>query len=162
MRVLFIRHAAAEDKGSFGGNDMLRPLTEEGRAKAQAAFKTLARIYPAIDMIVSSEAVRARETAKILSQCFNDAKIEENLLFNPGSDFAGFRKLIGTLWGKYETVALVGHEPDFSTILASVVSEGILRIDVKKASCIEVDVNRIGKGEIKALLPPSVIISAKR
>ncbi len=158
MRVLFIRHAIAEDKKKPGDSDLQRPLTEEGRQKARIVFKALGRVYPPLDHIYASEAVRARQTAEILSQCFADARITETALLNPGSHFQNFRKLLGEVPAGCDCIAVVGHDPDLSRMVAEATGSASLRVDMKKASCIEVDVNTIGKGELKAFLPPRILI----
>lgn len=157
MRVLFVRHAAAADKGAFMGLDLNRPLTDAGREDARRMFKALSRIYPEPNLVISSKAVRARETADIFCSCFGKLKPAESSLLNPGCGFKDFRSLISELVGKPELIVLVGHEPDFSNILGQVIANSGLRIDVKKASCIEVDMNGICKGELKLVLTPSVV-----
>lgn len=157
MQVLFIRHAAAEDKAGYRGRDHARPLSADGRKQAKVAFNGLARIFGKLDLIVSSEAVRARETAEILSQAFARVPVTESSLLNPGANHPAFVKVLRKLCGDRETVALVGHDPDFSRILAAVVADGHLRIEVKKASCVAADVNSLGKGELKLVLPPGAV-----
>jgi phosphohistidine phosphatase len=157
MRILFIRHAAAADQAASGHSDLDRPLTDEGREEARAMFKALAGLYPRPNLIVSSQAARAIETAEIFFSCFGKAKRIESELLNPGSDFKDFQKLIAGLSGRPELVVLVGHEPDFSRILGQIIADGCLRIDVKKASCIEVDINSLCKGELKLMLSPKVV-----
>jgi phosphohistidine phosphatase len=162
MRVLFIRHATAADKAEFGGSDLDRPLTDEGREEARRMFKLLAGLYPEPNLVVSSEAVRARETAEICCSCFGKPKRIESSLLNPGSGFKEFRKLMAEVIGRPELVVVVGHEPDFSNILGQVTADGGLRIDVKKASCIEVDINSICKGELKLVLTPKAAAKLAR
>ena len=157
MRVLFIRHAAAADKTACGGSDLDRPLTDEGREDARRMFKALAGLYPEPNLVISSNATRARETADIFCSCFGKSKPTESSLLNPGSGFKEFRKVISELSGRPELVVLVGHEPDFSHILGQIVADGGLRIDVKKASCIEVDINSVCKGELKLMLTAKAV-----
>lgn len=157
MRVLFIRHGAAADKAMSGGSDLERHLTDEGREEARDMFKALATLYREPNLVISSAAVRARETAEIFSSCFGNAKLAESKLLNPGCAFKEFRKLVSELSGKADFIVIVGHEPDFSHILGQIIADGGLRIDVKKASCIEVDINSLCKGELKALLTPRAI-----
>ena len=162
MRVLFIRHAAAADKAAFSGSDLDRPLTDEGREDAGKMFKSLSALYPEPNLVISSNAVRARETADIFCTCFGKLKPIESSLLNPGSGFREFRTLISELAGRPEFVVLVGHEPDFSNILGQVIANGGLRIDVKKASCIEVDINSVCKGELKLVLTPKAVAKLAR
>ena len=157
MRVLFVRHAAASDKGMYTGADLDRPLTAEGREEARRMFKAIAVLYPMPNLVISSQAVRARETADIFCSCWNQLTTMESPFLNPGSCFKDLKRLFSELSEKPDFVVLVGHEPDFSNILGEVVAEGRLRIDVKKASCVEVDMNGIGKGELKLVLTPKVV-----
>ena len=75
MRVLFIRHAIALEREEFLEDDMLRPLSEEGKTKAAKAFGVYKSLFDKPDLILSSEAVRAKETAELLSHAFDHAKI---------------------------------------------------------------------------------------
>jgi len=160
MRVLFVRHAAAEDRAS-SGSDLDRRLTDEGRDDARAMFTSLSKLYPQPNLIISSKARRARETAKIFSLCFGKTEVIESDQLNPGCGFKEFRTLMGGLAGR-ELVVFVGHEPDFSNILGQIIGDGGLRIDVKKASCIEVDINSICKGELKLVLTPKAVAKLAR
>ena len=64
MKILFVRHAIAADPPDFrDASDLARPLTAEGRRKARRVFQALARFYDPPDLIVSSDATRARQTA---------------------------------------------------------------------------------------------------
>lgn len=157
MRVLFIRHAAAADRAPSGGSDLDRPLTDDGREDARRMFKALARLYPEPNAVISSEAVRAYETVDLFCEAFGKVKPAKSPLLNPGSGFKEFRKLVAEIGGKPELIAIFGHEPDFSCILGQIIGDGGLRIDVKKASCIEVDINSICKGELKLLLTPKAV-----
>jgi len=154
MKLLFVRHASAVDPLDFRGDDLLRPLTEDGVRKARKLFQTLARFYAAPELIVSSEAVRARQTADLLAEEFSKAERERTALLNPGADHTTLVRWLRALDRPLERVALVGHEPDISRMVGGAVAQGNLNIEVKKAACIEVDCNRIGRGELTLLLPP--------
>ena len=162
MRVLFVRHATAADKGAFGGSDLERPLTDEGREDARRMFKALSNLYPEPNQVISSNAVRARETAEIFCSCFGKSKPTESSLLNPGCGYKDFRKLVSELSARPDFVVIVGHEPDFSHILGQIIGDGGLRIDVKKASCIEVDINSICKGELKLMMTPKTVAKLAR
>ena len=155
MNTLFVRHAIAVDPAEFeGADDLLRPLTAEGRRKALKTFRALARFYATPELIVSSEATRARQTADVLAEVFPSAEREETPVFNPGADYPAFVRWLRGLDPKLERIAIVGHEPDISHMLAGIVAKGTLNIEVKKAACIEVDCNRLGRGELRLLFPP--------
>ena len=159
MKILFVRHAAAVDHENFkGASDLDRPLTKEGRSKAETVFKRLAEVYHKPGIILSSEAVRARQTAEILAKCLGNNEVVTTNILNPGCCIESFEEMVKMHIKKYESMAVVGHEPDFSGIISALVSDGSLRIDVKKASCIEVDVNSILKGVLTFAIPPKWMI----
>lgn len=162
MRVLFIRHATAADKAGFGGSDLDRPLTDDGKDSAKRVFETLARLYKGPMTVFSSEALRARETAEIFCKCFHVPGAVQTELLNPGSEFQDFRKLVSTVQKETEFLVVVGHEPDFSHILGNVVADGFLRIDVQKASCVEVEINSLCKGELKLVMTPKALEKLSR
>ncbi len=103
-----LRHGDAEP---HGGDDSQRELTEKGRAQARAAGAALAAIGAEIEICFSSPKVRAVETARLVcEQLGMEPEIDERLrggFFDP-SDIAAGRG----------DVLLVGHEPDFSDIVA--------------------------------------------
>lgn len=165
MRLLFIRHAIAMDRAEFEGDDLLRPLTPKGKKRAKKAFQGLRRLYPEIDLIYSSRAVRAKQTAEILARVYGDARIVETERLNPGAEFEHFKQIMSELRGRPETLALVGHEPDFSEIIGSIAGHGLeeegkleqFNVEIKKGSCAEVVMVGPDAGILAALLPPRVL-----
>lgn len=155
MRVLFVRHALALSRTSWLRDDLQRPLSDKGIISAKKVFKEFAKIYDAPDIIFCSEALRAKETAQILSKSFRGAKISQTPLLNPGASFEDFKTLLAN--ESHECIAVVGHEPDFSHIVSMLVASGSnLAIDIKKASLIEIDVDKGFRGVLKAFIPPKI------
>lgn len=155
MRVLFIRHAIALEREAFTGDDLLRPLSDEGKTKAAKTFAGYAAFFDKPELIITSEAIRAKETAELLSVAFGGVKTQVSALLNPGAGYAELKKLLTTLDNKLESVAFVGHEPDFSTMIGhAVTGGGLLYMGMKKAGCAEVELGREGRGELKCLLTP--------
>lgn len=161
MKVLLVRHAAAVDPEEFKGPDLERPLTPEGAKKARRLLRAVAGLYPELGAVLCSRARRAVETAKILADCAG-VKVTESELLNPGCTFKDLARALTRLPKRPDCVAVVGHEPDFSHILSDMVAGGTLRVEVKKASCIEVEVNHLYKGELKAVLPPAVLMRVRK
>ncbi len=157
MKVLFVRHALALSRASWLKDDMKRPLSDKGIITAKKLFKEFGKIYNTLDVIFCSEALRAKESAQILSKSFKGAKILQTSLLNPGASFGNFKALFSDL--SYERVAVVGHEPDFSHIISALASPGAnLAIDIKKASLIEVDIDEEFRGVLKAVIPPKIFV----
>lgn len=155
MKLLFVRHAKAMERDMFlGADDLLRPLTEEGRKKARNGFKVLARFYQKPMAIYCSKATRAIETAEILNEAFG-GKVEviQTPLLNPGASIEEFKEMMIPKFDENGCVAIVGHEPDFSFIISHLISKDDVALEVKKASVIEVQVDRYFHGELRFMIP---------
>jgi phosphohistidine phosphatase len=116
MKLLLIRHAAAVPRGTSGVPDDERPLTPEGEAEFRVAARGLARIAPRPDVLLTSPLPRARVTAEIATLAFQhiEPRIEPALAHESVDGIVGALKT----HPRGATVALVGHEPVLSALLA--------------------------------------------
>ncbi|HEX9396799.1 MAG TPA: histidine phosphatase family protein [Burkholderiales bacterium] len=105
MDLILWRHADAED----GKPDLERALTPKGHKQAAAVAKWLRKRLPEDYALVSSPAVRARQTAEALQRSI---RIEKQLA--PGASVEAILKTAGNRG----TVVLVGHQPDLGNALA--------------------------------------------
>lgn len=159
MRLLFIRHAIAVEADEFDGTDFERHLSVAGEAKAKKLFYNLSFLYDEIDVILSSQYKRAAQTAKILNNSFKQAELKTTSHLNLGTDLESFSKALTKVAPRTECVAVVGHEPDFSFLIANIVSNGSLAIKVKKASCIEVEFDPVSlRGELVNIFSPKQLL----
>jgi phosphohistidine phosphatase len=117
MKNLFlIRHA----KSSWDNlllNDHERPLNNRGLRDAPIMANRLkiSKISP--DLIISSDALRAKQTATIFAKFFNlsDNQVHfTSLLYH--SDPKQIKKLIKKLDDAYQTVFLFGHNPELNEL----------------------------------------------
>jgi phosphohistidine phosphatase len=114
MRVLVIRHARAVPQGA-GVADTDRALTPEGRRRFEAVARGLARLVTP-DALLTSPLLRARQTAAIAAAAWGGlAPTPEPALASGGVD-----EILGALENQPPdaTVALVGHEPTVSMLVA--------------------------------------------
>jgi phosphohistidine phosphatase len=116
MTLLLIRHAPAVRTGTNGLRDHDRPLTRRGRERFRRAARGLARIADRPDVLLTSPLTRARATADIAAAAFKriTPRVEPAL----GQDDVD---VLVTALKKYRpdaTIALVGHEPTLSGLLA--------------------------------------------
>lgn len=165
MRLLFIRHARAIPAAEYNGDDLKRPLKKKGILRAKKAFLGVKRLFPTLEIIYTSKAVRATQTASILSGVYDNLAVEEVDLLNPGAELPEFLRFLQAVSSQHGTIAIVGHEPDFSEIISGLLQHHsgtdheehtALGLDVKKASCIELT----GSGTswvLESLLPPRVL-----
>jgi phosphohistidine phosphatase len=110
MDLILWRHADAED----GADDLARKLTAKGEAQAAKVGAWLRKHLPKDAVLVSSPAVRAQQTAKVLG-----VPIITDKSIAPGASPAAIVKAAEKHKG---TVILVGHQPDFGRALAHVVA----------------------------------------
>jgi len=114
MRVLVIRHAHAASQ-SAAVADAERPLTPEGERRFRAAARGLATLVTP-DALLTSPLRRARETAAIAGAAWGGlTPAPEPALASGGVD-----AILGLLENQPPdaTVALVGHEPTVSMLVA--------------------------------------------
>ena len=161
MELLVIRHAIAFERDhDRWPDDALRPLSPAGMRrshKAAAGFKELCAVP---DRLLTSPLVRARQTAKILTEAagWPQAKIAQELI--PGEGAAAVLALLAKDHSK--RIAIVGHEPDLSALLAACLLKdgGTLRIELKKnaVACLSFDGRaRAGRGGLKWLATPRML-----
>lgn len=134
MDLYIIRHALAVDAATADyESDSVRPLTDKGRKKMQQIARGLRKLGVEFDLILSSPYMRACQTAEILADVF---KMKQKTVFSDNLMPLGNPELlIGEINEKYlvDSLALVGHEPHLSTLIAMLVAEnGKLEITLKK------------------------------
>jgi len=157
MKLWFVRHAEAVEADEFAGDDMERPLSAAGRRSARAAFSRLAKIRRGPDVILSSEAVRARETARLLGNAFDIKFFKSTALLNPGCRFKDIHRVIAALPKKTGLAALVGHEPDFSNAVSRMTSGGHLQLVLKKGAVAELEIDGDGTAQLLMVVPPDLL-----
>jgi phosphohistidine phosphatase len=160
MRVIIIRHAIAEDRAP-GVVDDERRLTRRGKRRFRGAARGLARLYPAPAAIVSSPLVRARQTARIAARAWDRMEFTRDAALAGGS----VEEVLGLLsrFPADASVALVGHEPQLSGLLAHLVgSKDAAGLAFKKGGVAVVDLPEgASAGHLTAFLPPSVLRGAR-
>ena len=152
MTIGFLRHAEAEDGR---GSDFGRKLTPKGLDQAAKAGKFCERNGFVPDLIITSPAVRARQTAEIVAKATGCELIEGSWL-SCGMEAGECLKEIAALSNKMNFVLLVGHEPDFSEAIGCLI--GLMDpscLKIRKASLAIVDISmaELGCGQLQFLIP---------
>lgn len=117
MKVLYLlRHAKSSWKNETL-QDIERPLNARGRraAETMGRFLMKKKVFP--DLVLSSSAVRARQTTDLLIAA---AKLSSDLRFDERIYEAGASKLlevINQLEKGKESVLLVGHNPGLEELV---------------------------------------------
>jgi len=158
VRLLIVRHAIAVARDTPGLPDTERPLTEEGEAKFREAARGLARLVDSPDALLTSPWLRAAQTARIAGEAWGKIQPMETEVLAGGS----FEEQAAVLDGYPEsaTVAVVGHEPYVSALLARLLgSKQEDRLTFKKggAALVEVPGRLADGGQLLWFLPPKVL-----
>jgi len=151
-----LRHADAGDPEKWQGDDAARPLSEKGARQAERLGRHLKAVEFEPDAIISSPKVRALETAEIVGRALGvSAAVDDRLA---GSlDPAAVAAILRDAGGPSKPV-IVGHDPDFSELLAELT--GAPNLTMKKGAIARVDLARgvrPGEGALRWLLPPDLL-----
>jgi len=158
MRLLIVRHAIALPRGTPDVPDAERPLTPQGKRRFESAAQGLARALPRPDAVLTSPWTRARQTAEILAAAFGRLEPKDTPALAGGSFDALARVLAA--YPADATVALVGHEPWLSALLARLIgSSEEERLEFKKGGVALVDFEGQLEegGKLVAYLPPKLM-----
>ena len=154
MELYFLRHGIAAET-SPDGNDASRALTREGIEKMRDVARAMRKLNLRLDVVLSSPLVRAHETAQLVARELRlGVQLADEL--TPGCDLPQLFTLLGG-HRVAERVLLVGHEPDFSGMIAALT--GGVRVQMKKGGLARVDTDRLeaGAGTLIWLMPPRVM-----
>ena len=153
MRLYFLRHGIADWPDWDPARDHERPLTKDGMKKMKEQARALADLDLKIDAILSSPYTRAYQTADIIAGRLSlDVKTEP--LLAPGFNSDKLAE-IARSFADDQALLLVGHEPNFSMVIAELIGGG--RVQLKKGALARVDVNRELQGELVWLLQPKLL-----
>jgi phosphohistidine phosphatase len=157
LDLLLIRHADAGDPATWEGDDDQRPLSRKGRRQARRLGSLLADLDIAPDRILSSPKVRAWDTARRIGRRVKVSPVEDGRL----SESFGLDQLaaiVAELDRGATSVALVGHDPDFSLLLSSLVGANLV---MRKGALARVELAaglvEPGAGSLRWLLPPEAV-----
>lgn len=151
MVIYFLRHAEAE---ADADTDFDRKLTEKGQEQAEKAGAFLLKNELKPDVILTSPVVRARQTAKAVAKKLG-MEFEEAQWLSCGMAAQTCLKELRAC-DKKAAVLLVGHEPDFSEVIAALIGAGeadALKIRKTSLTAIELRTYKCGAGQLQFLVP---------
>jgi phosphohistidine phosphatase len=160
VKLLLIRHAIAVPSGTPGVEDDERPLTSRGRKRFRKAARGLARVMDRPDVLLTSPLPRAAESAEIAARAFGKVEPRHERALAGG----GPEAIINVLRRQppEATVAVVGHEPTLSELLARLLgSHRAERLAFKKGGAALVDLPTDGRsaGRLIWFLRPRILRS---
>lgn len=155
--LLLLRHAKSSwDNSSLPDFD--RPLAERGERDAPRIGKELAQRGPLPDLVVSSTALRAVQTANAATKAAGytgQLNFDEQIY---GASSAELIKIVRKLPDDHSKIMLVGHNPGFEDLLSRLIDER-QSMSTCNLACIEFSVSKWsdvedGQGKLRFLLKP--------
>jgi polyadenylate-binding protein len=119
-RLILLRHGEAEWQPR-AGTDRDRHLTRAGQDQAATIAERLVARGWAPDKVVTSPAIRARDTARAVADVCGAPLIESATLYG-GSVGDVQHEVIAPVGGDVQTLLLVGHNPIFSSLASALTS----------------------------------------
>lgn len=120
--LILLRHAKAQSKSSWKGDDADRPLDESGRADAKALVELLACFAPGGARLISSPAARCTETLRPFALRFlREVRLEESLYTHhpSGTKHGYLRSLISDVVAAGEPAVICAHRENMPALQAA-------------------------------------------
>ncbi|MCP5464002.1 MAG: phosphohistidine phosphatase SixA [Deltaproteobacteria bacterium] len=146
MRFFVLRHSEAEPKGG-DKVDHERRLVASGEASAYRQAKKRISQLDGLEAILTSPALRAKETADIFASVLGKPEIVEECDFlNPISEPMTILRELRRYQDR-ENIMVVGHEPNLSQIVSLLISgTNMASIRLKKSGLAVLDVAEFSPG----------------
>lgn len=167
MKTLYIVRHAKSSWDHPGLSDHQRPLLEKGKKRTRYIVDYLLDHNVQLDLIISSHAVRAYETARIIANAlkYPDDRIlvSESIYFGyPDSFFDLFYDLSDDV----NSLMLVGHNPGFTTFANYFLDNKIDNLPTSGVVCIDFDMNgwekiHDSKRKVKFVISPKSLMEGK-
>ncbi|MFN5168988.1 MAG: SixA phosphatase family protein [Cyclobacteriaceae bacterium] len=132
--LILIRHAQPADK-QHGQRDFDRSLLPVGEAQATQLGKNLAELAEKPESIISSEAVRARETAEFIGRELKTPVHLESRLYQ--ADERIYEEILHNLPATARAIAIVAHNPTISHVAAMLLNNPSIELGVGCAVVME-------------------------
>jgi phosphohistidine phosphatase len=156
MLLHLLRHADAGDPDAWEGPDAARPLSDKGRNQSKRLGKFLAGIKFSGEPFITSPKLRAAQTAELAASPLT-AKIQEDERLAGELTLETIEAVLSDA-GDPERPVLVGHDPDFSELVALLC--GTAGVSMRKGALARIEIERplqAGAGTLRWLIPPDAI-----
>lgn len=144
MKTLYLlRHAKSSWKDSTL-QDFDRPLNGRGREAAPLVGRLMRKRKLRVDLILSSPAARARQTASLVKE---SAGLDAELLYDERiyeADAARLIEVVAQASESADALMLVGHNPGMEELLTLLTGES-RSVQTATLACISLDVEKWGK-----------------
>jgi len=158
VELYVFRHGIAEDAAP-GCRDADRALTDEGRKKIAEVVKAARRAGLEPSLIISSPYLRAMQTAKATAEELGHKGevVRTEALAPHGAPETVWNELRD--YRAESAILLAGHEPLLSLLVAYLLAAPGLRVEMKKAAMVRIDVESFGPaphGTLRWMITPKL------
>jgi len=158
ITLYFLRHASAGEPVPNAKKDEKRALDKEGIEQCGYIGRALTALNVQVDTIVSSPLKRCTQTASLVgNELGHEGKLQLDAALRPEGTLADFRKLLEK-YARQEAIMVVGHNPNLSQFLGSVISESGCEasLELKKGAVSKVEMRR-SFGTLQWCVTPKVL-----
>jgi phosphohistidine phosphatase len=163
MKTLyFVRHAKSSWEEQ-GVDDMERPLMEKGIARTKKIIRFLNKQKITVDLMISSPAVRAYETARLIAEGIDYPvkKIEKNMTIYDGS----IDRILDLIYGtpnEVRSLMIFGHNPTITNLVNLFLHPGIEMMPTTGIVCLSFETDKWEevpsvKGVQKFIISPKMV-----
>ena len=158
MILYFLRHASAGEHFVNPKKDEKRALDKEGIEQCGYIGRALAALDVQVDVIVSSPLKRCTQTASLVgNELGYEGKLQLDNGLRPEAGLADFRKILEK-YARQEAVMVVGHNPNLSQFMGSVISDSGCEasVELKKGTVAKIEMRRTS-GTLQWCVTPKVL-----
>lgn len=159
MIIYFLRHASAGQSKGNPAQDAKRPLDKDGIDQCGYVGRALASLDVQVDVIISSPLKRATQTASLVAnEIGHDGKLVFSPALAPDATIEAFHALLEN-HTKQDAIMVVGHNPNLSQNLSSLVSGGASDkgVDLKKGAVARVEWTRRKPAVLTWCITPKLV-----
>ncbi len=158
LRVFLFRHGDAGLRSAWTGEDAERPLITEGRKQVRFVAKRLSRLGVKPDVILTSPYARAVQTAAITAKVLGlEDQVAVEPALQPGFHITELPPIVRAHAGA-TAVMLVGHEPDFSSLIGALCGGGQVALEKSGVAEVLVDHAHAFRGVLVWLAQPDRLV----
>jgi phosphohistidine phosphatase len=160
MNLYLLRHASAGARRPNPAIDDKRPIDKAGREHCLHLARVLSTFDLSFDLILSSPLKRCLQTATFVgTEMGYDSPIQISRALSPAGTYAEFQQLVAQC-AKYESVLMVGHNPNVTNFLGSLLtptaSKSTVAVRMRKGSIARIKMEK-QPATLQWLLDPRMV-----